>query len=129
MRVIVVERGERPALMTKARVIAPQAAKFFADRLETQTFADQASIVLDWMGDYHWNSDTPMPEELRLPAMYIVAEKWYPQIEQWLKVDVALDVESMFGRDDAKADDLEEVGQQLAEKVRSEEKRKGLNVR
>ena len=126
MRVLVTERGERPDLLTKARVIAPQAAKFLADRLEPQTFADQAVIVLDWSGDYHWTADVPMPEELKLPAMYIIVEKWFPQIEQWLKVDLALDIEDMFGRDDATADDLEEVGKQLAEKVSSERQRKGL---
>lgn len=126
MKVIVTERGERPQLMTKARVITPQAAKFFADRLFEQNFADQASIVIDWIGDYHWTGDDKMPEDLRTPAMYIACEKWYPQIEQWLRVDIALDIESMFGRDDAKSDDLEEVGRQLAEKVRAEANRKGL---
>ena len=126
MRVLVTERGERPGVLTKARVIAPQAAKYLADRLEPQTFADQAVIVLDWVGDYHWAGDVPMPEELKLPAMYIIVEKWFPQIGQWLKVDQALDIESMFGRDDATSDDLEEVGRQIAEKVSSERQRKGL---
>ena len=126
MRVIVTERGERPYLLTKARVITPQAAQHFADRLFEQTFADQAAIVIDWKGDYHWKGDEPMPEELRFPALYIFVEKWFPQKEAWLTVDVALDIESMFGRDDATADDLEEVGKQLADKVRSEAQRKGL---
>ena len=127
MRVLVTERGDRPHLYTKARVITPEAAKWFANRLSEQKFADQASIVIDWSGDYHWQGDSEMPEELRLPAMYIICEKWYPQIEQWLKVDIALDIESMFGTDDAKSDDLEEVGKQLADKVRAEATRKGLN--
>lgn len=126
MRVIVTERGERPYLHTKARIITPQAAAWFADRLFDQTFADQASIVIDWTGDYHWKGEGPMPEELRAPAMYIFVEKWYPQIEQWLIVDLALDIESMFGRDEAKSDDLEEVGKQLADKVRAEAARKGI---
>lgn len=128
MDVLVTERGDRPDVLTKARVIAPQAAKFFADRMHEQKFADRAVIVLDWLGDYHWEGDGPMPEELRLPAMYIYVEKWYPQIGERLTTDLALDIEDMFGRDEAKADDLEEVGQLLAEKVRSEEKRRGLNA-
>jgi hypothetical protein len=124
MKVIAVEVGDRPDLATKARIIAPQAAKFLGSQLEDKTFADIAEIVIDWDGDMHWSGSGPMPEELRKSIMYVWVHKYYPQINRWLKVDYNLDLEEMFGRDEAKAEDLFEIIENLETKVREEEKKR-----
>lgn len=126
MKVIAVERGDRPPVMTKARRIAPQAVKYLASLLEDHVFADAASIVIDWRGDMAWNGDGDMPEDLRTPAMVVVAEKRYPQINQRLEVDYVLDLEDFFGADNATKDDLHVIVENMRLRVLEEEQRRGI---
>ncbi len=127
MKVLVTERGERPDLATKARVVAPQASKYLADLFFGETFADSATIVIDWLGDMAWNGDGPMPDELRQPVMLVYCEKRYPQYgNRLLRVEYVLDLEDFFGQDNATKDDLHEVVKNLEQKVHAEEQSKGL---
>lgn len=121
MNVLAVEKGDRPAVQTKARVIAPQAVKFLASQLEDRVFADSAVIVVDWLGTLGWSGPEPMPEELRIPVVYIAVEKWYPQWNARLTVDYKLDLEDFFGADNATSDDLYEVIENLEKKVHEQE--------
>jgi hypothetical protein len=125
MRVIAVERGDRPVTMTKARIIAPQAVKFLASLLEDEAFADQAGIVLDWKGDLSWSGDGEMPSELRTPIVWIEVNKKFPHLGKTLNVDYKLDIEQTFGGDQANRDDLFEIVANLRERVRQEENRRG----
>lgn len=127
MRVFATERGERPDLATKARVVAPQAVKYLADLLADKTFADTATIVIDWLGDMSWNGEGDMPAELRTPAVLVACEKRYPQYgNRLLTVDYVLDLEDFFGADNATKDDLHEIVENLEARAREEEQKKGL---
>jgi hypothetical protein len=129
MKTLVTERGERPRMQTKARVIAPQAAKYLADVFEPKTFADSVVIVVDWVGDMTWDEPTPMPEELKLPVMVVITEKRYPQFgNRQLRVNYVLDLEDFFGQDNATKDDLHLLAQLMEEKVREEEQKKGISI-
>lgn len=121
MKVAATEKGSRPSTLTKARVIAPQAAKFLAEQLQDKDFADSAIIMVDWDGDFNWKGDGPMPSDLRVPAMLVFAEKWYPQWSARLIVDYRLDLEDFFGQDNATSDDLHMVVQGLEDKFREQE--------
>lgn len=118
MKVIATEKGERPNVLTKARRIAPEAAKFIAKQLEDKFFADSAIIIVDWDGDLGWSGTGPMPEDLKLPIMLVIVEKWYPKLNKRLQVDYKLDLEEMFGQDNAKVDDLFEIIEGLEARVR-----------
>jgi len=127
MKVLVTERGDRPATLTKARTIAPQAAKYLADLFESKTFADSTVIVIDWIGDMTWDEPTPMPEELKLPVMVVVTEKRYPQLlNKQLRVNYVLDLEDFFGQDNATKDDLHTVVELTEQVVRTEEQKRGI---
>lgn len=128
MKVLAVENGQRPSLMTKARLVAPQAAKFLASQLEDHVFADSAIIVIDWKGDFGWDkSQGEMPTELLTPIMFVATEKWYPQWNARLTVDYKLDLEDFFGADNATSDDLLEVIENLEARVHEMEKQKSGN--
>lgn len=124
MNVLSVERGERPATMTKARIIAPQAVKYLSSLLEDEVFADKVAIVVDWRGDMAWSQEGEMPADMRQPCVLIETYKWYPQHNAGLRVDLRLDIEDFFGADNATKDDLHEVVEALRTKVREEENRR-----
>lgn len=126
MRVLGTERGERPDIWTKARVIAPQASEYLGKLLEQETFADSAVIVLDWLGDMAWNGEGDMPQELRTPAMVVVTEKWYPQVQRRLRLDYVFDLNDLFGQDNATKDDLHAIVENLRTKAREEEAKRGI---
>lgn len=129
MKVLVTERGNRPPTLTKARTIAPQAAKYLADLFEAKEFADSVVIVIDWIGDMTWDEPTPMPEELKLPVMVVVTEKRYPQLlNKQLRVNYVLDLEDFFGQDNATKDDLHTVVELTEQVVREEEQKKGITT-
>jgi hypothetical protein len=119
MKVAAAERGERPKVLTKSRKIAPQASIYLAKALEDKTFADSALIVIDWIGDFNWQGSGPMPEELRLPAMIIIVEKRVPGVGQ-MKIEIPLELEDMFGQDNASKDDLDWIVMSLEDHVVSE---------
>lgn len=128
MKVLVTERGETDAIITKSRVVAPKAVEYLSKLFEAETFADSAVIVIDWLGDMTWNGEGDMPQELRTPAMVVFTEKWYHDINSRLKVDLVLDLEEFFGADNASKDDLHEVVQILHDRVREEEAKRGITA-
>jgi hypothetical protein len=127
MNVIVTQHGNPPSTLTKARVIAPQAAKYLADLFADKTFADSVVVVIDWVGDLFWDQAEAMPEELKTPIMAVICEKRYPMLNnQLLTVDYKLELEDFFGHDNATKDDLHEIVGNMEAKVRAEENRRGI---
>lgn len=127
MKVIVSEHGNRPSVMTKARVLAPQASKYLADQFAEKEFADSVVIVIDWEGDLFWQGEDNMPEELKTPIMAVICEKRYPMLgNKLLTVDYKLELEDFFGHDNATKDDLHEVVENMESKVRAEEAKRGI---
>lgn len=125
MKVLAIERGARPSMQTKARVVAPQAVQYLSSLMEDEVFADSVVIVVDWSGTLSWNGDGEMPAELRTPALLVVCEKLYPGKGR-LTVEYVLDLEDFFGQDNATKDDLHEIVENLRLKVREEEQKKGI---
>lgn len=125
MNVIVTESGKRPSVMTRARVLAPQAAKYLADLFGEETFADNAAIVVDWEGDLFWNGEGRMPEELKTPVMLVEVTKRYPMYNNaLLTLDYRLELEDFFGQDNATKDDLHEIVEGFKTKLREQENRR-----
>jgi hypothetical protein len=125
MKVLVTEHGPRPSVMTKARVLAPQAAKHLADLFAEEEFADSVVIVVDWVGDLFWQGEGPMPEELKTPVMAVITEKRYPMFNNaLLTVDYKLELEDFFGRDNATKDDLHEVVENMRSTAREQVERR-----
>lgn len=127
MRVAATERGKRPSTLTKSRVIAPQAAVFLAKIFEDKDFADAAIIVIDWKGDMNWHGEGDMPVEFRVPVMLVYVEKFYPELNARLIVDLKLDLEDFFGQDNATSDDLHEVVLSLEKKITEAYENRRLN--
>lgn len=126
MRVVVTENGERPSIMTRARVLAPQGAIYLANLLEDEVFADTAGIVIDWTGSAGWAGDGPVPDDIRKEIMWVEVQKYYPQVGRTFRADLKLDLDDFFGQDNATGEDLHEVVEVLRKRVYDEESRKGL---
>ena len=129
MQVIAKEEGNRPALMTKARRFAPAAVVHLGRLLEQEKFADTAVILLDWNGDLGWDdSQGPMPHDMKTPAIHVIVEKDYPQFKtnNTLTMTQRLEIEEMFGDDNATPDDLQIVVDGFREQVRKQEARRGI---
>lgn len=127
MRVLAKEEGERPTLMSKGRKNAPAAVIHLGRLFELEEFADSAVILLDWDGDLLWNeADGPIPDDMRVPAIHIVVEKEYPQwkVNNRLRLDQRLDIEEMFGHDNATPDDLNEVVEGFKTQIAKQEARR-----
>lgn len=99
MNVVAVELGDRPTVMTKSRMFAPQGVKLMAEVMGHMKFADGAVIVLDWS-----NVTQRQPDEVAKPVVFVTAVKSVG--ERDLTVEVRLDVEDTFGRDELMADDF-----------------------
>lgn len=95
------EKGSRPALMTPARLNAPQGGRVIVDILAEEDFADACAIVIDWDGDIMWNTDTqgPMPQDLKKPVLYLFAHRYFPEIDRRAEIEIALDLDEAFGKD------------------------------
>ena len=123
MQIHVAERGERPSISTGARRNAPAGLKVLSSLLSQEDFADVGAMVLDWVGDLAWDNAAmgkPMPQELRLPSLYIEVQKRHP-VRGWLKVSIVLDLEAVFGKDDyAVGSDFRLIVNDLRDKVQEE---------
>ena len=123
MKVLAKEEGKRPYTMTKARKYAPAAVIHLGRLLETEDFADSAVILLDWDGDLFLEG---LPKDMQTPTIHIIVEKFYPQYKKnnRLSLDAHLDVEEMFGHDNATPDDLREVVESFKTQVEKQEARR-----
>lgn len=110
MNVVAVELGNRPILMTKARRFAPEGVKLLAEVLGHMRFADDGIIVLDWS-----NETGRQPEDAFVPVIFISTIKRVG--EKYLTVEVRLDVEDTFGRDEIVADDFLNIIASMEDKM------------
>lgn len=109
MKTIVREMGDRPAMLTPARMNAPQGAKALADMLAPLDFADLAILTLDWEGDGF------------TPAFVVECTKWVPkyspsnlQLEPWV-----IDMEDAFGVGNMTNSTLQEMVSSMREAMES----------
>lgn len=112
MNVVAVEMGNRPSLLTKARRFAPEGVKLFAETLGHMQFADDGMVVLDWS-----NATGRQPDEVAKPVVFITTLKRVG--ERILQIEVRLDVEDTFGRDEMLAEDFLTVIRSLEDKMNS----------
>jgi len=110
MNVVAVELGERPPVMSPARMFAPQGARIMAETLGHFTFADDAIVVLDWS-----NETLRQPPEAHKPVVFIVTSKMVDG--KRLDVEVRLDVEDTFGRDTISGEDFVTIIKSMEDKM------------
>lgn len=110
MNVVAVEMGERPQVFTAARRFAPEGVKVLAELLGHMQFADDGIVVLDWS-----NATQRQPEEAWVPVVFISTVKRVG--ERFLTVEVRLDVEDTFGRDELIADDFLTIISSMEDKM------------
>lgn len=115
MNIVAVEYGERPRLLTKARRFAPEGVKVLADLLGHLTFADDGLVVLDWN-----NALGLQPDEAAKPVIIIRAAKVVSDVvgaNNLLTIEVRLDVDDLFGKDQIQAEDFLDIVQQMEAKM------------
>jgi len=105
MKVIVRELGTKPAIMTPARINAPQGAKALADIMAEENYADMATISVDWEGDG------------LTPVLSILTVKFFPEYApENLQHFWPIDMEDAFGSaGTADRETLLAINQQLRE--------------
>jgi len=88
MKTYVREAGDRPTILTSARMNAPAGAQALADLLVDHDFADMSILTIDWEGDGF------------TPALIIDTVKWFPQfMGKRLEHHWVLSLEDAFGVD------------------------------
>jgi len=112
VNVVAVEIGERPVIMTKSRRFAPQGVALLAETLGHMQFADDGIVVLDWT-----NETGRQPDEVAKPVVFISTLKNVG--ERTLTVEVRLDVEDTFGRDEIMAEDFLTIIRSMEDKMNS----------
>lgn len=113
MNVIAAEYGTRPIVLTNARRFAPQGLRVLADLLERFQFADVGAVVLDWS-----NVLNRQPDEVAKPVMIVQTVKFVG--DRNLEVEVRLDVDDVFGRDEITAEHLVDVVHSMESKTLEE---------
>ena len=105
MKVIVRELGTKPAIMTQARLNAPQGAKALADIMANEDYADMCTISVDWEGDG------------MTPVLSLLTVKFFPEYApENLQHFWPIDMEDAFGSGGkADRDTLLEINQMLKE--------------
>lgn len=112
MNVVAVELGDRPAILTYSRRFAPEGVKLIAELLGHMQFADDGIVVLDWS-----NVTNRQPQEVAKPVVFISALKRVH--DKTLTVEVRLDVDDTFGRDQITAEDFLVIIKSLEDKTNS----------
>ena len=104
------EMGNRPPLLTPARMNAPAASVQLAKIFEQpgHTWADRADIILDWQNEL---LESPV-EELHYPVMVIVVDKYVPG-KGHLVVQSRLNVDNVFTGDVVTREVLEDIVEEL----------------
>jgi hypothetical protein len=87
------ELGTRPAVFTKSRAFAPEAAKALSQYLSKFDWADKAFVILDWD-----NSLQLQPEDAAIPILVIQIVKGEPGYGL-LRMEWKWDVDDIFGTD------------------------------
>lgn len=115
MNVVGVEYGDRPAIMTKARRFAPAGVKVLAETMEHFKFADDGIVILDWTNELGMQ-----PDEAAMPVIVVRVGKYVPEADnRYLTVEVRLDVEDLFGKDEIIAGDFISIISSMESKMLS----------
>lgn len=115
MNVVAIELGDRPLILTKSRRFAPAGAKLLAETLEHFRFAEDGIIILDWS-----NQTGMQPDEVAKPVLVVRTGRYVPEAgNRYLTVEVRLDVEELFGKDEIIADDFINIIKSMEDKMMS----------
>lgn len=123
MRVVSWEQGDRPSVMTRARLQTPQARKRLTDLLAAGDFADLGYVVVDWTGTIAFidsngqSRANPDVLDTTRPVMYIQVIKSMPQYGGSIASEHRLDIDDMFGGNDINGSDLIDFVGSLKESV------------
>ncbi len=103
MEAVAFETGLPSKVTTNARRFARQGAVILAELLEHCSFADTSSVIIDWDDSFN-----RQPEGAAKPVMYVVAVKEIRAVEvnPFVRVEVRLDIEDLFGNDNITAENL-----------------------
>lgn len=114
MEVEVVEMGDRPLTLTKARRFAPAGARVLGEVLGQMEFADGAAVVVDWS-----NALGQLPPDAVIPVLHVRVVKRLREYTERnvLYVDARLDIEDIFGGDNITAESIRDIVNELREKV------------
>jgi hypothetical protein len=107
----VAELGTRPRLLTPARANAPQAAKAIGQMFEQRRFGQLAVIEIDWT-----NETKDQPDEFAKPVMFMTLSRHFPG-KGWLNVQGRIDIDSVFGAGVLTRSLLEDLVNELGEKL------------
>jgi len=124
MKIQVMEVGNRPAIMTNARLYAPAGARVFGEMLAAAEFADFAFVVLDWE-----NVMKRLPEEASYPVLYVQVHKLFPGLDgqNHLTVEERFDVDDVFGNDSMTAETVVLTVEAIRDKMVHESRRRLAN--
>lgn len=111
-RVEVAEHGNRPVLMTPARLNAPQGARAIADLAHNREVADYMIVVIDWDGSHLWEKEM---QAVATPIMYIYAAKYFHNIGRAAYIEMPIDLEEAFGQSNFTSEVAEEIVQHIHE--------------
>ena len=115
MIVEVVEVGERPLLLTKARINAPKGTAKLGELFGRQDFADKAIVMLDWQ-----------PEEVEQASTPVVRVYVYKRVGlRLLTLEQRYDVNELFEKDIATTNDLGWITEEFNKKLNYELARMG----
>lgn len=110
MNILSFEVGTRPIISTFSRRFAPEGVKVLAELLGHMQFADDGVVVLDWS-----NETGRQPAEVAKPVVFITTLKKVG--EKILQVEVRLDVDDTFGRDQITGEDFLVIIKSLEDKT------------
>lgn len=117
MQVEMQEMGERPRVVTAARMFAPQAMRKVADLLRQEQWADKAFVYLDWSDVLDLQPEgAPV-----IPVLIAQVVKSFPG-RGALRTEYRLDVDDAFGKDQMTADILLDMVRGLQESIEEGER-------
>lgn len=115
MIVEVVESGERPGILTRARLNAPQGCKRLGELFGMQDFADKAIVVLDWQ-----------PEEIEGSEPIVRVYAYKRVANRLLTLEQRYAVNDIFGANIVTTNDLGWITEDFKNKFGYELKRRSM---
>jgi hypothetical protein len=124
MRVQYGELGDRPAVMTRARLNAPGAGRALVDMLASCEWGHVGYVWLDWTGVEAFRDSrtgqVPPALDKATPVMYIQVARVVAEHGATLWVEDRVDIEEVFSKPVITKDDLEYIVIGLRDKVLDE---------
>lgn len=121
MIVEVAEAGDRPAVLTKARMNAPQGVKALGMIFAAQDWADKVNILLDWQPEELSQSEYKNDAIVRVHVMKRVPPG------RLLNLTENFDVNDIFTLDQLTRDDFIWIVDGFKDKMEAELKRAGVH--